>query len=101
MLDTGATLVVLSPVLAARLNITRDPGMENLRMTLADGSVVEAAPVILKSVRVGKATSANVSAVIMPDAPSDGIDGLLGVSFLKDYLLNYEPQSGRIELLGL
>ncbi|MDA0322067.1 MAG: retropepsin-like aspartic protease [Verrucomicrobia bacterium] len=99
LLDTGASVMTLSPAMAARLRLKSEgPQVE---MVIADGTRVSAKPVILKSVAVGDAHASNVGAVIMPDAPGEGLDGLLGMTFLREFEMRIDPASGKVALREL
>jgi clan AA aspartic protease (TIGR02281 family) len=99
LLDTGASVMTLSPAMAARLRLKSEgPQVE---MVLADGTRVSARSVTLKSVAVGDAHASNVGAVIMPDAPGEGLDGLLGMTFLGEFEIRIDPASGKVTLREL
>lgn len=99
LLDTGASVVTLSPQMAARLRLkSSGPKVE---MVVADGTRVAADPVLLTSVSVGAARAENVPAVIMPNAPGKGLDGLLGMTFLRELQVQIDPASGKVQLYEL
>ena len=90
LLDTGATFVTLSNSMARRLQINLS-SQNQIPVSLANGSQVNAQPVILKSVQVGDARVNGVAAMIFPEAPNDGVDGLLGMSFLREFMISMDP----------
>lgn len=89
VVDTGATTVTISEDLARRLHLHRGPAKSNI--ALADGSTRQAQSVLLRSVEVEGAQVENVVAVIMPDSPAEGLDGLLGMSFLMEFNIQLDP----------
>ena len=97
LLDTGATLVVLSKSLADALKLERPS--RPLQTRLADGRTADAYPCIIDSLQVGDARVDHVEAIIMDQPPAPGIDGLLGLSFLRDFVVHYDPANGQLELV--
>lgn len=88
VVDTGASLCVVSPELATALSIHPGPRAEMVPMQVVGG--VTAGPrVTLASVRVGDAEVENVAAVIHSIGP--GIDGLLGNTFLGRFTVTLDP----------
>ncbi len=100
VLDTGAELVAMSEEFAVRLGFGSSV-LPIVEMTVADGRKVNARAVLLKSVKLGDAYSENVPAVIMPRETSSGYDGLLGMSFLRDYLVQLDGANGNLILRRL
>ena len=100
LLDTGSTSVVLSRAVAARLglDVAQAP---TVPATLADGRKVEAKAFVLDSVQTGDATVERVGALVMDRPPGEGVDGLLGMTFLRHFLLRYQPGSSGVELVRL
>lgn len=95
LLDTGATFVTLSATLANRLNL-RLSSRNQIPVTLANGSKVNAQPIVLKSVQVGDARVNGVAAMIFHEAPNDGVDGLLGMSFLREFMISMDPVNKKL-----
>lgn len=78
MVDTGASVVVLTPDDARRLGVRLAPDAFTGRVQTASG-VVEAAPVVLASVAVAGARVADVPALVV----AEGLPhSLLGMSYL-------------------
>ena len=67
-------------------------------MTLANGSLVTGYEVQLSSVRVGDAKARNVRAVVLEQPPGPGVDGLLGMTFLGEFTMRFNAQTGILEL---
>jgi aspartyl protease family protein len=91
VVDTGASLCVVAPEVAADLGVRPGPGAEMIPMQVVGG--VTAGPrITLASVRVGDAEVENVAAVIHSIGP--GIEGLLGNSFLGRFTVTVDPGRG-------
>jgi clan AA aspartic protease (TIGR02281 family) len=83
LLDTGATVTVISKSLADRLGIKTDVTESRLAQ-LADGRVIETSRARVDSMAVGPKLKNNAEVAIMPiNGPVTGFDGLLGMSFLE------------------
>ncbi len=95
LLDTGASYVVLSQDLASRLKLNTDK-QQGIPLTIADGSTVNGTPVFLDSMRVGDVQADHVRAVILPNSPGEEIDGLLGMSFLQDFVISLDPANNKL-----
>jgi aspartyl protease family protein len=81
MVDTGATAVAISADAARRLGVV--PAMADFRIpvTTANGTV-NAAPIMLDEVRVGRITVRDVQAIVVPGNALGG-QSLLGMTFLS------------------
>lgn len=91
VVDTGASICVISPELAADLGVRPRSRAEMVPMQVV-GGVTAGAPVTLGSIRVGDAEVENVAAVIHSIGPD--IDGLLGNSFLGRFTVTLDPAKG-------
>jgi len=97
IIDTGASLVSLTPEMAARARIT--PDASDLVEVKVVGSLLKQATGYAQPLQVGEATAASVPVLIAigsKDAFGKGIDGLLGMSFLSRYTVALSP--GLLEL---
>lgn len=97
IVDTGAALVTISKALAARLQIDM-AGRPQTDVVLADGAVVRAQRLVLDSMQVGDARAEAVEAVVLGATGGEGIDGLLGMSFLRRFVVNFDGGTGRLVL---
>ena len=88
LVDTGASVVVLSAATAARLGVAT--GRAQLRMQTANGPV-DGSPVVLKAIRLGGLAMYDIPAVVLPREAGDA--NLLGATFLKR-LVSVEQRSG-------
>lgn len=96
ILDTGATTTILSTDIFASLGY--DPGNPNLRRTrIITGSGVEYSPCInIKGIIAGGEWVSDIK-VLCHDLPSEaGIDGLLGLNFVKSFDLTISYSSGKL-----
>ncbi|MBU1124653.1 MAG: retroviral-like aspartic protease family protein [Candidatus Omnitrophica bacterium] len=87
ILDTGASVVVLKKSVAQKLGIVLNKPKEGEKLIVADGRQVNASFIVLESVTVQNSEARNVEAVVLMDeSEGAGIrDGLLGMSFLKQF----------------
>ena len=93
LVDTGASIVVLSPADATRLGIDLAQVNFSRRMRTA-GGIVRGAPIVIRTLNLGAISLTNVSAVINESAMSHS---LLGVSALEQ-LSSYEVRDGTLTL---
>jgi aspartyl protease family protein len=81
LLDTGASVCVLAPATARRLDL-EETG-KDVELRTANG-VVRAPLVRVRSIEVGRSRAEDVMAVVHP-AVSGKLDGVLGLSFLNTF----------------
>ena len=81
LLDTGASVCVLAPATARRLDL-EETGVD-VELRTANG-VVRAPLVRVRSIEVGRSRAEDVTAVVHP-AVSGSLDGVLGLSFLNTF----------------
>jgi clan AA aspartic protease (TIGR02281 family) len=95
LVDTGASLCVISPALAETLDIVPDPRSRPLRLLTLGGPTI--GPLVtIESLRIGEAEARDVPAVV--HALDSGIDGILGNSFLNRFLFSLDPQRAVLTL---
>lgn len=97
IVDTGASVVTLSASMAKRLGISY-ASRPSAQMTMANGSSVTGYPIQLRSMAVGEAKAWNVRAVVIEQPPGPGVDGLLGMTFLGEFSMSFNAQTGLLEL---
>jgi len=83
IVDTGATVVTISPGLVAALGLSERIGKE-VEVSLAGGIRIKAPEITIPEVTVLGRTAANVKGVVL-EASACGLDGLLGLSFLDRF----------------
>jgi len=101
MLDTGASLVVLSSKVAASLGLDQNSGFSQpIEMTLADGRKITARSVVLDSVSVQGSELEKVEAAVLPEQENSTLthDGLLGMSFLKKFNFKIDQVENKLVL---
>ena len=98
IVDTGASMTVLSTNIAIDLGILGTTDNELLTVNTAGGSV-QVNMNYLHSLNVGEAEAQHVAVAIhdLPDIPEQ-IDGLLGMSFLKHFLITLDAEHSRLIL---
>ena len=94
MVDTGASVVALNEISAARFGLRPVPNQYNARVTTANGTI-KAAPTRLAMVEVGGLIVRDVDAMVLPDEALS--ENLLGLSFLSK-LRRFEYANGTMVL---
>jgi len=98
LVDTGASLVSISKDVASRLGVDYDSIKTTIDLILADGKKITAKPIVLNLVKVGEATVKDVPTVICENSPGAGVDGLLGMSFLSNFVMSVDAASNSLVL---
>ena len=97
LFDSGASTVSLPARLAAEIGLTPSAGDTVTRVSLADGSVVEAAVMTIPFLRVGTFEAADVRCIVLPpefpNAPA-----LLGGSFINRFGYSIDTGDGTLTL---
>jgi clan AA aspartic protease (TIGR02281 family) len=98
IVDTGASMTVLSTDIAIDLGLLGTTDNELLTVNTAGGSV-QVNMNYLSSLHVGTAQAQHVAVAIhdLPDVPEQ-IEGLLGMSFLKHFLVTLDAEHARLIL---
>ena len=92
IVDTGASLTVLSQDVAKKLGIGPKAALGEIDAVVVDGRVVKAQAVLLESITVGKARVERSMAAILPSSEMK-VDGLLGMSFLKHFVVQVDAKN--------
>lgn len=101
VLDTGASIIMLRRNVADKLGINLNNVTPDVQATLADGRKVNAKHVLLKNVRVQNVEAENIDASILLDDAGTGPgfgDGLLGMSFLKNFNFKVDHKEKKLIL---
>ena len=98
MVDTGASIVLISNNVASRLGVKYEDIHTQIEIMVADGSLVKAKLIALKSVKVGSAEVKNVQAAILDSEAIGGVDGLLGMSFLSHFIMSVDTAGNKLIL---
>jgi predicted aspartyl protease len=92
LLDTGSNSTVITPEVAARLDIEQ---YDNVKVSVVGGKVLRARHAVLSQMQVGPVQRANQDVVIISQRGGGFGDGLLGMSFLAGlkYTIDYKRQT--------
>lgn len=96
VLDTGASLVVISRDIANKLGIGIRREESSIFITLADGRKVSANIVTIKSLRIGRIEGKDIEAAVLDYEENSDLEGLLGMSFLKQFMINIDAKNGKL-----
>ena len=98
ILDTGATMTVLSTNVAIELGLLSNTQTRVTTVNTAGGPV-QVNLTQIDSIQIETAKARNVSVVIhdLPEA-QPGVDGLLGMSFLNNFLVTLDSDQGQLHL---
>lgn len=98
ILDTGATLTLLSRDIARDLGLYSESPSSSALVNTAGGQVTVDV-MRIGTIEVGGASVRNVPVAIfdLPDAPPN-IEGLLGLSFLSHFLVTLDMEQGELRL---
>lgn len=100
ILDTGASLIVLKKDIGKKLGIDLKGVNPDVTLILPDGRKMQANHIILESVKVENVEAKNVEAALMLDDAGElhfG-DGLLGMSFLKQFNFKVDQKGKKLIL---
>jgi clan AA aspartic protease (TIGR02281 family) len=97
LVDTGASQTVISPKVAAELGLE---GGQVVHAVLADGRSVEGKLIVLDSLAVGDSRVEKTPVVVLA-APGPQAEGLLGMSFLKNFMFQLDLANKKLILEGL
>ena len=95
IVDTGATIIALTPKQAKQLNIDTGPNVPKAPFNTAAGLSWQPL-VVLDSVKIGGAVVRDVEASVMQ---SDSDVGLLGMSFLGEFRISFDYQEWSMTLI--
>ncbi|HEY8212128.1 MAG TPA: TIGR02281 family clan AA aspartic protease [Myxococcaceae bacterium] len=95
LVDTGASLVTLSREMAARAGIPEDAGAKIYVNTA--GGIRAARLTVVDQIELQGAQASHVEVAILDSVP-DGVDGLLGLSFLSRFEVTLRSHDGRLEI---
>jgi clan AA aspartic protease (TIGR02281 family) len=98
IVDTGATMVVLSNRIGERLGVHSNSDLPKIGMSTAGGKV-EAPLFVLDSMKIGSAEVFNVETTTNPYMGD--MDGLLGMSFLGEFKVEMDRQNWEMTLKPL
>ncbi len=94
-IDTGASLISLPWKMASSIGLLPNDKSPTLRISLADGRVIEAKEMFAEKVRVGKFTVEKVRCAVMPKEFSKAAP-LLGQSFLRKFTYKIDSANSKL-----
>lgn len=97
ILDTGCSETQISSETAQKLGINIDKG-QNVLCTIADGRAVPGRVIYLRELRLGRARVTNVKAVVLDQGRSGNGGGLLGMSFLNNFIFKVDTEKDLLVL---
>ena len=96
-LDTGATYIMVPWDVAETLGL--EPGLSKEKTEMITASGVEKTPIVtLEAVSVAGNKIRNIKALVHDLPPKSYVDGLLGLSFLKNFNIYLNFEQGFLEL---
>ena len=100
VVDTGASVVVLTPPLAKKLGITPEQAIGKGRVTFANGTQADAYVVKLSNLKIGSLEANNVEACVLnaynQNPNAEPMDGLLGMSFIDRYHMHVDTAKKKL-----
>jgi clan AA aspartic protease (TIGR02281 family) len=90
-LDTGASTVQISSKVAKLLDLNLSKG-EITTCELADGSLISATLITLDEIKIGRVKVKDVETVVIDDESKLPANGLLGMSFLKEFNFSIDTE---------
>lgn len=100
LVDTGASTSLLFKEIVTKLNPAPNMRVGKTAITVADGRTAEVDLIRLESMSIGQFRVRNVLVASSP-LSSQGFDGLLGMTFLGQFIVRFDPAHGRIILEDL
>ena len=91
MVDTGASMVILSERLGGVLNVNNNQNLPSMSFDTAGGKV-DSPLFVMDSLRVGNAEAFGIEASTNPHFNGE-VDGLLGMSFLGDFKVEIDKEN--------
>jgi hypothetical protein len=97
LLDTGATISLIRPAILVSLGYDPDASPDRLAVTMGGGNTVCPRVLLTRLTTLGQhRIGFPVLSHSLP--PGSGVDGLLGLDFLRGAVLTVDFRSGRISL---
>jgi clan AA aspartic protease (TIGR02281 family) len=94
IVDTGATYTSISQDLAEQLGLDVRQG-ERIRITTANGRI-DVPKVVIAALSVNGLEARNVEATVIPMRQGASFSGLLGLSFLRQFVVTIDPRAGHL-----
>lgn len=100
IIDTGASLTVLSPEIMRGLNIEEKDVLQYMNFSTANG-VVSAPVILVDKIKVQNYIVSNVKVGILPSFSRSNVDGLLGMNFLNQFAFFIDQENSMLELSAI
>ncbi len=97
MLDTGASAMQVSSAMAKNLKL-KVRRAQTVPVVLASGSYVRGRVLDIDEVAIGPAKVHNVKAIVLEQDNMGMTDGLLGMSFLENFIFSIDTKKGQLIL---
>ena len=97
ILDTGCSETQISSQTAKKIGINTSKSQKTL-CRLADGRMVRGSVVNIKEVQIGRARVRNVKAIVLDGVGTEREPGLLGMSFLNNFVFKIDPEKNILVL---
>ena len=97
LLDTGASAVQISKKMARRLQLDKKKS-QAIPVTLAGGAQVAGRMVTVDTLQLGDITAKDVKAIILDYENGQSSDGLLGMSFLENFVFSIDTKKNELIL---
>lgn len=94
IIDTGATYTSISQEMAEKLGLDLE-NCDHVFITTANGRI-EVPKVIIKTLNVNGLEAHNVEATVIQVRKGSSFAGLLGLSFIRQFVLTIDPQAGQL-----
>jgi hypothetical protein len=102
ILDTGATLIFITPQFAAKARVVAEPGHSIISKTVGGTAISDIA--YASTVSVGKAEASGVVVAVLRNGSNpfgNKLDGLLGMSFLSRFNVTLSPSVLELQAIRL
>ncbi len=99
IIDTGATLTILSPKVARNLGLRLDDVMQYKEFSTANG-VVKAPIITLESLKIQNHFVSELQVGILPSFSNSAFSGLLGMNFLSQFTFFIDQKNSTLELVN-
>ena len=97
ILDTGCSETQISSEIAQKLGININKG-QNVLCTIADGRSIPGKLIYLRELRLGRARVTNVKAIVLDQGRLGNDEGLLGMSFLNNFIFKVDTEKDLLVL---
>ncbi len=94
IIDTGATYTSISQQMAEQLGLDLED-CEKVLITTANGRI-EVPKITIERLQVNGLEARNVEATVIPVRAGSSFSGLLGLSFMRQFVVTIDPQAGHL-----